>query len=96
MSQPQSPPTVAEVTARFVAAIRAKAPRRVEAKVSGRDGMPLLCAVEATLGTVLPRATAQELVWLSGTAKPGAQVLQLQAFGADNQLLAEIRHEFPG
>ena len=95
MSQSLPLPSVADVTERFVAAVRAKGPRRIEAKVSSCDGMPLLCAVEAILGTVLPRATAQELVWLSGAPAPGAHVLQLQAFGADNQLLAEALHEFP-
>jgi hypothetical protein len=95
-AQSRSLPDVADATARFVASVRAQAPRRIEAKVCSRDGMPLLCAVEAILGTDLPRATAQELVWLSGAAKPGAHVLQLQAFGADNQLLAEAQHEFLG
>ena len=94
MSKSLSLPAVAVLTESFVAAVSAKAPLRVEAKVSSQDGMPLLCAVEAALGAILPRATAQELVWLSGAAEPGAHVLRLQAFGADNQLLGEAMHEF--
>ena len=94
MFQPLSLPALADLTESFVAAVSARAPLRVEAKVCSQDGMPLLCAVEAALGAVLPRAAAQELVWLSGAAEPGAHVLRLQAFGADNQLLAEAMHEF--
>jgi len=66
----------------------------LEAKVSSADGMPLLCAVEAALGRALPRPVTQELVWLNGAPVSGAHVLQLRAFGPDNSLLAEARHEF--
>jgi hypothetical protein len=74
--------------------VRAKAPVRLEAKVSSADGMPLLCAIEAVLGKALPKLVAQELVWLNGAPESGAHVVQLKAFGSDNRLLAEARHEF--
>ena len=50
--------------------------------------------MERVLGQTLPRATAQELVWLNGAPDAGLHVLQLQAFGPDNRLLAEARYEF--
>jgi hypothetical protein len=86
--------SVAAVTGRFVADVRARAPFRLEAKVSSLDGMPLLCAIEAALGQALQRQVTQELVWLNGAPESGAHVLQLRAFGPDNALLAEARHEF--
>jgi hypothetical protein len=79
---------------RFVAGVLAKELLRLEAKVSSAEGMPLLCAVEAVLGRALPRSATQELVWLNGAPPSGAHVLQLRAFGPDNTLLAEARHEF--
>jgi hypothetical protein len=98
MSHVESPlplKSVAAATESFLGHVRAQAPRRLEAKVSSADGMPLLCAVEAVLGQVLPKSVSQELVWLNGAPASGAHVLQLQAFGAGNVLLAESRHEFP-
>lgn len=86
--------SVAAATDRFVEGLRAQLPLRLEAKVSSADGMPLLCAVEAVLGQALPKSTAQELVWLNGAPQSGTHVLQLQAFGAGNVLLAQARHEF--
>jgi hypothetical protein len=86
--------SVAAAADRFVADVLAKGPLRLEAKVSSAEGMPLLCAVEAALGRALPRSARQELVWLNGAPPCGAHVLQLRAFGADNALLAEVRHEF--
>lgn len=86
--------SVAAATDRFVAEVRARSPFRLEAKVSSADGMPLLCAIEAALGQALPRPATQELVWLNGAPASGAHVLQLKAFGPDNALLAEARHEF--
>lgn len=96
MSQSLPLNSVAAAAGCFVAEIRAKAPRRVEAKVSSHNGIPLLCAVEEVFGRALPEQTAQELVWLSGAPRPGAHVLRFQAFGPGNQLLAEIMHEFEG
>ena len=86
--------SVAAATGDFVDGVKAKGPVRLEAKVSSADGMPLLCAIEAVLGLALPRSTAQELVWLNGAPAMGVHRLQLQAFGSDNALLAEARHEF--
>ena len=86
--------SVAAATDSFVAGVLAQEPLRLEAKVSSADGMPLLCAVEAALGLVLQQPVTQELVWLNGAPAAGLHVLQLQAFGHDNALLAEARHEF--
>ena len=86
--------SVADATDIFVADVLAQSPLRVEAKVSSADGMPLLCAVEAAFGQALPRPVTQELVWLNEAPPSGAHVLQLRAFGPDNALLAEARHEF--
>lgn len=94
MSQSLPLQPVAEAAESFLADLRDHAPRRLEAKVSSADGMPLLCAVEAVFDRVLPKSTAQELVWLNGAPAAGAHRLQLQAFGAGNVLLAEARHEF--
>jgi hypothetical protein len=93
---PPSPPlqSVTEATRAFVSRALPNLPTRVEAKISSREGMPLLCAVEAALAQTLPRQTAQELVWLSGAPSAGAHLLRLQAFGPGNELLAEAVHEF--
>jgi hypothetical protein len=85
---------VAAATDSFVAGVLAREPLRLEAQVLSADGMPLLCAVEAAFGQALPRSATQELVWLNGAPAPGAHVLHLRAFGPDNTLLAEARHEF--
>jgi hypothetical protein len=96
--KPKSPAlplrSVSAATRAFLAGLLPQAPWRVEAKVSSADGLPLLCAVEAVLGTTL--ATAQELVWLSQAPAACAHVLQLRAFGLQNELLAEAWHEFAG
>ena len=84
--------SVAEATGSFVDDL--KAPFRLEAKVSSADGMPLLCAIEAALSRAPARPASQELVWLNGAPVAGVHRLQLQAFGPDNTLLAEARHEF--
>ncbi len=94
MFQSLSLQSVSAAVESFVADIHTQLPCRVEAKVASQDGMPLLCAVEAALGAALARPATQELVWLSGAPKPGAHVLRLQAFGPDNELLAEAMHEF--
>jgi hypothetical protein len=84
--------SVADATGRFVA--DSPSVFRLEAKVSSADGMPLLCAIEAALTRALARPATQELVWLNEAPLSGAHVLQLRAFGPDNTLLAEARHEF--
>ena len=94
MSQSLPLKSVAAATDSFVAGVLARCPLRLEAKVSSADGMPLLCAVEAALGQSLPRPVTQELVWLNGAPESGAHLLHLRAFGPDNVLLAEARHEF--
>ncbi|HEY4030594.1 MAG TPA: hypothetical protein VGM25_09645 [Caulobacteraceae bacterium] len=94
MSQSLPLKSFAAATGRFVADLAARSPFRLEAKVSSPDGMPLLCAIEAALGQALARPDTQELVWLNGAPASGAHVLQLKAFGPDNALLAEARHEF--
>lgn len=86
--------SVAAATGDFVGDLNGKAPFRLEAKVSSVDGMPLLCAIEAVLGEVLPRSASQELVWLNRAPASGAHELQLLAFGPGNVLLAEARHQF--
>jgi hypothetical protein len=95
-SQPQRSPlvSVADATRSFVASVPSGARCRLEVKVSSREGMLLLCAVEAALAEALPRIAAQELVWLNGAPAPGGHVLRLQAYGPDNTLLAEAVHEF--
>ena len=94
----QSPPlkSAAAATRAAVAEVLAKAPSRLEAKVASQDGMPLLCAVEAALAAILAKPTVQELVWLSGAPRPGVHLLRLQAFGPENELLAEAVHQFEG
>jgi hypothetical protein len=94
MSQPLPLKSVAAAMEDFVAGVQASAPRRLEATVCSADGMPLLCAIEAVLGQALPKLVAQELVWLNGAPASDVHVVQLKAFGPDNSLLAEARHEF--
>lgn len=94
MSQSLPLRSFATATGSFVDNLRAKAPFRLEAKVSSADGMPLLCAIEAVLAEALPKSASQELVWLNGAPESGAHRLQLLAFGPGNVLLAEARHEF--
>jgi hypothetical protein len=77
-----------------MADVRARAPFRLEAKVSSLDGMPLLCAIEAAIGQALAKPVTQELVWLNGAPVSGAHVVHLRAYGPDNVLLAEARHEY--
>jgi hypothetical protein len=94
--KPKAPPLASAAAAAedFVARLGGRAPRRIEAKVASEDGMPLLCAVEAVLGSALPGPAVQELIWLSGAPRPGAHVLRLQAFGAGGELIGEAEHEF--
>ncbi len=94
MSQLLPLKSVADATENFLAEVKPRSPRRLEARVSSAEGMPLLCVVEAALGRALPRPVTQELVWLNGAPAPGSHVLQLRAFGPDNTLLAEAHHEF--
>ena len=90
---PQSHP-VHQATVNFVAGVLPSGPCRLEARVSSREGMPLLCLVETALAQALPRSAAQELVWLKDPPPEGRDVLRLQAFGPNRELLAEAVHEF--
>ena len=91
----QSPPerSAAEATLSFLAGGPC-VPHRLLAEVLSREGMPLLCAVEAALARALPRPAAQELVWLSGAPDQGAHLLRLKAFGPEGELVAEAEHAF--
>ena len=83
----------AEAVRRFAVRLseRCTAPNRVQAKFDGEDGMSGLCAVEAALSDLWPPATAKELIWLTRTAKAGEALLQLQAYGADGELLGDAQ-----
>jgi len=96
LQPPQASPfqSAADATRSFVASVPPDTRCRLEVKVSSREGMLLLCAVEAALADALPKRGGQELVWLSGAPAPGAHRLRLQAFGPDNALIAEATHEF--
>lgn len=78
----------------FVHGVLANAPQRLEAQVSSREGMRLLCAVEAAFAELSPREAAQELVWLSPSPPAGVHRLRLAAYGPGHELLAEAVHEF--
>jgi hypothetical protein len=86
--------SVRAATLDFVAGVLAAAPVRLEARVSSREGMPVLCSVESALAQSLPRSAKQELVWLNDRPPSGLSVLRLRAFGADRRLLAEAVLEF--
>ena len=96
MSHPSPEAAAAEATRRFLARVPPEGLSRLEAQVSSRQGMPLLCAVEAVLAKALPEATAQELVWLGGAPQPSAHVLRLKALGPGGILLGEEAHEIAG
>jgi hypothetical protein len=64
-------------------------PHRVEARVEGRDGLRLLCAIEPMLGGVRARGGALELVWLKSAADPEAHRLFLRAWAEDGALVMD-------
>jgi hypothetical protein len=86
----------ADATRRFLDRLPPETLSRLEAQVSSRRGMPLLCAVEAALAGVLPRAAVQELVWLGAPPDAGAHLLRLKALGPDGAVLGEEAHELEG
>jgi hypothetical protein len=96
MSHPTPETAAAEAVRRFVGRVPSDGLSRLEAQVSSRRGMPLLCAVEAVLAQALPRAAAQELVWLGGAPAPGAHLLRLRALGPGGVLLGEEAYELVG
>lgn len=65
------------------------APHRVEARVEGRDGMRLLCAIEPVLGDVRAQGGALELIWLKSAADPAAHRLFLRAWTLDGALVMD-------
>ncbi len=77
----------------FVRSLAPRRPDRIEAEVHGRDGMPVLRAVEAALSKLLPARVTHELVWLT-RGPDQAHRLRLVAFGAARERLAEACHEF--
>jgi hypothetical protein len=85
---------VAQATERFAARAAGGALHRIEVKVASRNGMPLLCAVEAALRDGVPGAAPRELVWLGGGACGGSHRLQLRAFAVGGGLIAEAVHAF--
>lgn len=90
MSAPALNLTAAEAARAFAAALPDRSTQRVEAKISGPDGMPLLCAIEAALTEALPGRATHELVWTAIDA--GVQRLRLRAFGDAGEVLAEAEH----
>ncbi|HEY8616197.1 hypothetical protein [Phenylobacterium sp.] len=97
MTHPLPLADVEAATRRFIEDLAPARAHRVEAKVAGASGMPVLCAVEAGLAEALPERAAQELVWLTGAPADGVHRLTLCAWGDGNELLAQAAHEFaPG
>jgi hypothetical protein len=80
----------AEAVRRFAARLRVRArkPERIQARLDGADGMAGLCAVESAIADLWPNDMAKELVWLTRTPT-GAEVLHLQAFAADGEVLGD-------
>jgi len=81
----------ADAVRRFAAQVgcHRRPPERVQARLDGEDGMAGLCAVEAALSDLWPPATAKELVWLTRSASAGADLLHLQAYGPDGELMGD-------
>ena len=76
------------VPARFRSELAAARPHRVEARVEGRDGLKVLCAIEPVLGDVRAGGGALELVWLkSGAAE--AHRFFLRAWSQDGALVMD-------
>lgn len=82
-------PAVAARVRAELAAARASEPHRVEARVEGREGLKVLCAIEPVLGEVRSHGGALELVWLKSAAEPGAHRLFLRAWGQDGALVVD-------
>ena len=75
----------ADAVRRFAAEL-GRAPERIQAKLDGADGMAGLCAVEQVISD-LWAAAAKELVWLTRDAAAGGDLLHLQAFASDGEVL---------
>jgi hypothetical protein len=74
---------------RELADARAAEPHRVEARVEGRDGIRVLCAIEPMLGDVRSKGGALELVWLKSAAGQDAHRLFLRAWAEDGALVMD-------
>jgi hypothetical protein len=72
-----------------LAAARAVEPHRIEARVEGRDGMRVLCAIEPTLDDLRSKGGAVELVWLKSATDLDAHRLFLRAWGRDGVLVVD-------
>ena len=79
----------ADAVRRFAAELD-RPPERIQAKLDGADGMAGLCAVEAVICDLWPAATAKELVWLTHDATADGDLLHLQAFAADGEVLGAV------
>ncbi len=75
----------ADAVRRFAAEL-GRPPERIQAKLDGADGMAGLCAVEQAVSH-LWAAAAKELVWLTRDASVGGDLLHLQAFASDGEVL---------
>ena len=96
MTKPVVLEAVAEATQQFAAKAAGAPLHRIEVKVASRNGMPLLCAVEAALRGCAAGPAPKELVWLSGGVLDGAHRLELRAFGEGGRLIAEALYAFDG
>lgn len=80
----------ADAVARFAAILdAAHQTLRIHARWDGADGVAGLCAAEAAIEAVWPRAVGKELIWLTGAASGAPPVLHLEARGADGALVRE-------
>jgi hypothetical protein len=77
----------ADAVRRFAAALGRRPPERIQAKLDGADGMAGLCAVEAVICDLWPATTAKELVWLTRGASAHGDLLHLQAFASNGDVL---------
>jgi hypothetical protein len=76
----------ADAVRRFAAEL-GRTPERIQAKLDGADGMAGLCAVEAAVCDLWPAVGAKELVWLTRDASAHGDLLHLQAFASDGEVL---------
>ena len=78
----------ADAVRRFAAGLGRRPPERIQAKLDGADGMAGLCAVEQVISD-LWAAAAKELVWLTRDTAAGGDLLHLQAFASDGEVLGQ-------
>jgi hypothetical protein len=89
MTTNADPLNASDAVRRFAAdlARRGQRPDRIQAQLGGRDGMAVLCLVEAAISQSWPPTTAKELIWLGGAGDRNADTLRLQAFAPDGERL---------